>query len=417
MKVPLNWLREYVALPTSVPDLIERLTIAGLEVGSVRLYGLPKPDGLRTKVEEPGPEWERDRVVTAQILGVEKHPNADKLKLVQLDYGTGTPKQVVTGAPNISVGDQGQKVVLGLTGCRFFDGHVQPKQIAELRPTQLRGVPSDSMVMSNFELGISDEHEGIILLDPEAPVGKPLVDYIGDTVFEIDILPNMARCLGMVNIAREVAALTGSSARIPEPQPKLSPDSVVGKVKIQIDDPNRCGRYSAILIQNVKIGRSPDWLVRRLQYSGIRNISNVVDITNYVMLEHGQPLHAFDYDLLVKRAGGKAPTIIVRPAREGEILKTLDGMDRKLSPENLVIADEVGAIALAGVMGGAETEVNDQTQNILLEAANFDYVSIRRTARQFDLFSEASTRFSRGIHTEVVKTAATRRWNRVERRR
>jgi phenylalanyl-tRNA synthetase beta chain len=408
MKVPLNWLRDYVPLNLSVPELIDRLTIAGLEVGSVRLFGLPKPEGLRTKLDEPGPVWEADKVVTAQILGVDKHPNADKLKLVQLDYGAGTPKQVVTGAPNISVGDKGQKVVLGLTGCRFFDGHTTPKGIKELKPAELRGVPSDSMVMSNFELGISDEHEGIILLEDEAPVGKPLAEYMGDAVLEIDILPNMARCLGMVNVAREVAALTGATSCVPEPNPKTHLKSIEGRVKIQIDDPKLCGRYAAILIENVRIKPAPGWMKRRLIYSGVRSISNIVDITNYVMLEFGQPLHAFDYDVLVQRAGGKPPTIIVRPAKAGEVLKTLDGVDRTLAPENLVIADEKGAIALAGVMGGAETEVSDKTTTILLESANFDYVSIRRTARQFDLFSEASTRFSRGIHTEVAKTAALR---------
>ncbi len=408
MKVPLNWLREYIPITVGVAELVERLTLAGLEVASVRLFGVPHPEGLRTKHEEKGPEWDRDKILTAQVLSVEKHPNADKLKLVQLDYGTGAPKQVVTGAPNISVGDKGQKVVVGLCGCTYFDGHATPKALKQLKPSTLRGVPSDSMVMSTFELGIDEEHEGIIILEEDAPVGQPLVDFMGDVVLEIDVLPNMARCLAMIGIAREVAALTGQSAVIPHSEPEYGSESVEGNVKVEIADPKLCARYAAKVICDVTIKPSPGWMQRRLTYAGMRPINNIVDITNYVMLEYGQPLHAFDYDLLVKRAGGKAPTIIVRPAKSGEKLKTLDGVERVLSPENLVIADTAGPIALAGVMGGAETEVSAATKNILIESASFDFVSIRRTSKQFNLFSEASTRFSRGIHTEVVKPAALR---------
>jgi phenylalanyl-tRNA synthetase beta chain len=408
MKVPLNWLCEYVPITVGVAELVERLTLAGLEVGSVRLFGIPTPDGLRAKQEEKGPVWDTDKIVTAQILSVEKHPNADKLKLVQLDYGSGTSKQVVTGAPNISVGDKGQKVVVGLCGCTYFDGHATPKTLKQLKASNLRGVPSDSMVMSTYELGIDEEHEGIIILEDDAPIGKPLVDLWGDAVLEIDVLPNMARCLAMVGIAREVAALTGANATIPDVEPEYGSESVEGNVKVEIADPKLCARYAAKVICDATIKPSPGWMQRRLTYAGMRPINNIVDITNYVMLEFGQPLHAFDYDLLVKRAGGNAPTIIVRPAHAGEKLKTLDGVERTLTPDVLVIADTAGAIALAGVMGGAETEVNAATKNILLESASFDFVSIRRTSKQFNLFSEASTRFSRGIHTEVVKTAALR---------
>jgi phenylalanyl-tRNA synthetase beta chain len=408
MKVPLNWLREYVPLTASLPELVERLTLAGLEVASVRLYGLPVPEGLRSKIEEPGPIWDRERVVTARVVGVTKHPNADKLKLVQLDYGKGEPKQVVTGAPNIAVGDSGQNVVLGLSGTSYFDGHTQPKQIKELKPSTLRGVPSDAMVMSTFELGIDEEHEGIIVLEADAPVGTPLADFMGDAVLDIDVLPNMARCLALLGVAREVAALTGQTATAPHPEPAFASESVEGKVKVEIADPKLCARYSAMVIRGVTVGPAPGWMQRHLAYAGMRPINNVVDVTNYVMLEYGQPLHAFDYDALVKRAGGKAPTITVRPAKAGEKLKTLDGADRELWPENLIIADTAGPIALAGVMGGAETEVSTATKNVLLESASFDFVSVRRTSKQFNLFSEASTRFSRGIHTEVVKPAALR---------
>jgi len=408
MKVPLNWLRDYVKLTTNVSELVERLTISGLEVAAVRLFGLPVPEGLRVKQEQAGPAWDREKIVTAQVVAVAKHPNADKLKLVQLDYGTGTPKQVVTGAPNITVGASGQKVALGLCGFSYFDGHATPKAIKELKPSNLRGVPSDAMVMSTYELGIDEEHEGIIILEDDAPVGKPLVDFMGDAVLELEVLPNMARCLSMIGVAREVAALTDQAAIVPYPEPINATDSIEGKVKVEIADAKLSARYAALIVRDAKIGPSPGWMQRRLAYAGMRPISNIVDITNYVMLEYGQPLHAFDYDLLVKRAGGKAPIITVRPAKAGEKLKTLDGQDRELSPENLVIADTAGPIALAGVMGGADTEVSAATKNILLESANFDFVSIRRTSKQFNLFSEASTRFSRGIHPEVVKPAALR---------
>ena len=408
MKVPLNWLKEYVPLPDSIPELVNRLTLAGLEVASVRFFGLPVPEGLTTKREEPGPVWDRDKVVVAKVLAVEKHPNADKLKLVQLDYGAGQPKQVVTGAPNIALGDKGQKVILGLTGTRYFDGHAAPKQIKELKPSTLRGVPSDSMVMSTYELGIDEEHEGIIILDEDAPVGQPLVDFMGDAVLEIDVLPNMARCLALLGVAREVAAITGQTVKEPGLEVPTAKEAVEGKVRIAITDPKLCARYAAVLIRDVQIGPAPGWLQRRLTYAGMRPISNIVDITNYVMLEYGQPLHAFDYDVLVRRAGGKTPTITVRPARPGEKLTTLDGVERELTPDHLLIADDAGPIALAGVMGGAETEVSATTKNVLLESANFDFVSIRRTSRAFNIFSEASTRFSRGIHPEVVKQGARR---------
>jgi phenylalanyl-tRNA synthetase beta chain len=408
MKAPLSWLREYVDVSLSVPELAERLTLAGLEVSGLRFYGLPVPPGARVGQEAAGPVWTRDKVITARVLKVDKHPNADKLKLVTAEYGAAQPKIVVTGAPNIQLGDSGQKVILGLAGTSYWDGHATPKQIKELKPAQLRGVPSDAMVMSEFELGISEEHEGIIILPDDAPVGVPLADYMGDAVIEIDILPNMARCLSMLGVAREVAALTGQTVRKSPSNYKADGPVIDGKVTVAIADPKLSARYSAMLIQKIKIGPAPAWMQRRLTYAGMRPINNVVDVTNYVMLEYGQPLHAFDHDVLVKRAGGGTPAIIVRPARPGESLVTLDKAERKLTPETLVIADAAGPIALAGVMGGLETEVSATTTNILLESANFDLVSIRRTMRALDLPSEASLRFSKGIHPEVVGPAAER---------
>ncbi len=407
MKVPLRWLRDYVDVNLSIPELAERLTLAGLEVIGFRFLGVPIPEGIHVKAEDRGPVWLRDKVVVAEVLKVEQHPNADRLRLVTVNYGAAAPKMVVTGAPNIKVGDVGQKVILGLTGTLYFDGHVQPRQIKELKPGNLRGIASDAMVMSEYELGISDEHEGIILLEPEAPVGTPLADFMGDVVLEVDVLPNMARCLCMVGIAREVAALAGQPLKRPDlTYPSAEP--IANRIKVSIEDSNLSARYLAKLIRGVKIGPSPGWMQRRLAYSGMRPISNIVDITNFVMLEWGQPLHAFDYDVLTQRAGGNAPHIVVRPAKPGERLKTLDGQDRELNSEILLIADEKGPIALAGVMGGLETEVTDKTQNVLLESANFDFVSIRRTMRSLNLPSEASVRFSKGIHPATVEPAAER---------
>jgi phenylalanyl-tRNA synthetase beta chain len=410
MRVPLSWLREYVPLPSDPAGLIERLTIAGLEAAGTQVFGLPVPPGLRVKSEDAGLVWERDKVVVAKVLKIEKHPDADKLKLVSLDYGAAEPKTVVTGAPNIAPGRSGMKVVLGLRGTRYFytdkDGK---KTVFTLEPKALRGIMNDAMCMSNFELGISDEHEGIIILDDADPApGTPIQDVLGDIVVELDVLPNMARCLALIGIAREVAALTGAATTIESPKVATSSETIDGKVAVEIADPKLCGRYTATIIRNVTVGPAPRWMRTRLHYAGMRPINNVVDITNYVMLEYGQPLHAFDYDVLVQRAGGKPPTIIVRSAKPGEKLKTLDGQDRELTPENLVIADTAGPIALAGVMGGLDTEVTEKTKTVLLESASFDFVSVRRTARQFTLFSEASTRFSKGIHPEVVAPAAIR---------
>jgi len=408
MKIPLKWLRDYVDVQLDIPQLAERLTLAGLEVAGVRFLGMPVPAGFAVRPEELGPEWLKDKVVVAEVIKVEKHPNADKLRLVTVHYGGSEPKVVVTGAPNINVGDSGQKVILGQAGTRYLDTHVDPPQIKELKPSVLRGVPSDAMVMSERELGISDEHTGIILLEADAPVGMPAVEFMGDAVIEVDVLPNMARCLSMIGVAREVAAITGQKLRYPDVDCPRSPEKIDGQVTVEIENPALSARYQALLIRNVALGPSPGWMQRRLTYAGMRPISNIVDVTNFVMLEWGQPLHAFDYDVLRKRAAGGKPRIIVRPARPGEKLITLDNVERDLNPDMLVIADSAGPIALAGVMGGLETEVTAQTKNVLLESANFDYVSIRRTMRTLNLPSEASLRFSKGIHPETVAPAAER---------
>jgi phenylalanyl-tRNA synthetase beta chain len=408
MKVPLSWLRDYVEVTLPVPQLVERLTLAGLEVASVRFLGLPVPEGFSVKVEEPGPVWHPDRIVVGEVLNVERHPDADRLTLATVNYGAAQPKVVVTGAPNLKVGDKGQKVIVALSGSVLFDGHAEQKVMRELKPSKIRGVPSDAMVCSAYELGISEEHEGIILLEPEAPIGKPLVEFMGDVVLEIDVLPNMARCLCMIGVAREVGALIGQRLRLPSTERLADGAGGQNAVRIAIEDPKFCARYSAVLLKGIRIGPSPRWMQRRLTYAGMRPINNVVDVTNYVMLEWGQPLHAFDYDALVGRSGGKSPTITVRSARPGEVMTTLDGQKRELTSDQLLITDTAGPIALAGVMGGAETEVSDKTTNVLLESANFDFVSIRRTMKALNLPSEASVRFSKGIHPETVRPASER---------
>lgn len=299
MKIPLNWLREYVEFSVSPAQLIERLTLAGLEVSGTRVFGLPIPDGVRVKSEDIGPEWHRDKIVTAKVLKVEQHPNADKLKLVTVEYGAAQPKVVVTGAPNIKVGDAGQVVILALTGSVLFDGHATPKKLMELKPTQLRGVPSDAMVCSGYELGTTDDHEGIIVLPDDAPVGKALADVMGDIVIEVDILPNMARCLAMLGVAREVAALTNGQVRTPNTDIAKPGKPIADRVAVQIEEASLSARYTATLIEGITVQDSPLWMQTRLNYAGMRPINNVVDVTNYVMLEWGQPLHAFDYDVLV----------------------------------------------------------------------------------------------------------------------
>jgi phenylalanyl-tRNA synthetase beta chain len=410
MLVPLSWLKDYVPLPANPAELVERFTLAGLEAAGVKVVGLPVPPGLMVKPEDATPVWERDKVVAAKVLKIEKHPDADKLKLVTADYGAAEPKTVVTGAPNIAPGQSDMKVILGLRGTKYYYADKEGKKtVNTLEPKALRGIMNDAMCMSNFELGIADDHEGIILLDESDPApGTPVQDFLGEIVVELDVLPNMARCLGLLGIAREAAALTGGKVSVPDLAFPTAPESAVGKCTVAIENAKLSARYIAMVIRNVTVGPAPRWMRSRLQSAGMRPINNVVDITNYVMLESGQPLHAFDYDILSQRAGGTAPAISVRPAKAGEKLMTLDGVERMLSPENLIIADRVGPIALAGVMGGRETEVTEKTKTILLESAQFDFVSVRKTARQFNLFSEASTRFSRGLHPESAAYGAKR---------
>lgn len=398
MRVPLSWLKDYVHITASPEEIAEKLTLAGLEVEQMEYIGVPRPKGLKMgRGERPELAWDPARVVVAQILEVKQHPNADRLTLATVDYGRGTPLQVVTGAPNIKVGETGHKVAFGMEGSQLFDGHAEGWKTMTLKKGKIRGIESSSMVLSEKELGISEDHEGIILLPSDAPVGMPLVEYLGDVIFEIKINPNMARCASVVGIAREVAALTGQTLRVPSTDVVAEGPSLEGQVKIVIQDAALNPRFTAALIRGIEIKPSPFRMQQRLKLAGMRPINNIVDVTNYVMLEVGQPLHAFDYDKLGARAGG-TPTIITRLAEPGEELETLDGVKRKLDPFTILVTDTRGALSIGGVMGGASSEVDANSRNILLEAAAWDYLNIRRTMSAQHLASEAGARFGRGVH-------------------
>jgi phenylalanyl-tRNA synthetase beta chain len=379
LKVSLNWLKDYVNISLSAKELAERLTMSGNEVG---------------RIDVVGGTWEH--VFVGQVTALDKHPNADRLKLATIDLGT-ERITVVTGAPNLEVG---QKVPFAKVGARLIDGHTG--EVAELKPAKIRGVRSEGMACSEKELGISDNHQGIMILPSDAPVGVPLSQYLGDTIYDIKVTPNRADCLSVIGIAREVAALTNQPTHIPDPTYAEEGNPIHDSISIEIADTDLCSRYCASLVTGVKIGPSPQWMQQRIIAGGMRPISNVVDITNYVMLEYGQPLHSFDYSQI------KGKKIIVRRARNDEVLYTLDGMKRDLNPNMLVISDEKYPIALAGVMGGADSEVIDPTTSILLESANFNNISIRRTSIKLNLRSEASARFERGISPELAPIALRR---------
>jgi len=379
MKVSLKWLEEYVDITLPPADLAQRLTMAGTEVKGWQVIA---------------GKWEN--IVVGQIIAINPHPSADRLTLPTVDLGT-EQQTVVCGAPNLRLGD---KVAFARVGAQLIDGHTG--QVIRLKSAKIRGVVSSGMVCSEKELGISDSHEGIMVLPPEAPVGTPLADYMGDVIFDLEITPNRPDCLSVIGIAREVAALTGQKVRLPEVGYETAPLAIDQQLAVDIVDTDLCPRYCASLITGVKVAASPRWMQQRLLACGMRPINNIVDITNYVMLEYGQPLHAFDYH----RIRGKK--IIVRRADDGEIIVTLDRVRRVLSRSTLVIADREQAVAIAGVMGGADCEVTEETTAILLEGANFNPSSIYYTGNTLGLPSEARLRFERGISPELTIPALKR---------
>jgi len=393
MRVPLQWLREMIDVTLPIDELADRLTLGGLEV---------------TAIDRIGEWWDAERIVVGEVQGVRPHPNADRLVLVRVRLGADEEIEVVTGAPNLPVGTSGQKVAFAKSGARLIDGYADEERYVTLKPAKIRGVRSEGMVCSEKELGLSDSHEGILILPGDAPVGRPLADYWGDTVLDLDLTPNLARCFSMLGVARDTAALTGVRLRWQPPEMVAEGEPIDSRVEVEIADPDLCPRYAAALIRGVTIGPSPAWMQRRLVFAGMRPINNVVDITNYVMLELGQPLHAFDYGRLRPQTPGGAPTIIVRRAQEGERMATLDGMEREYTADDLLITDGGGPVAIAGVMGGLESEVTEETCDVLLEAANFDNISIRRTSAKQHLVSESAQRFGRGVDRELPPVALRR---------
>lgn len=373
MKVPLNWLKDYVDVNLPPYELADRLTMAGCEV---------------EKVETIGAEW--DNIFVGRITSIDPHPNADRLRLATVDLGM-EKETVVCGAPNLNTGD---KIAFARVGARLINPYNGKTE--ELKPAKIRGVESRGMVCSEKELGISDNHEGILVLSPEAEIGTLLADHMGDTVFDLSITPNRPDCLSIIGVAREVAALTGQTVHIPESSYEEKGAPIEEQVTIEIADPDLCPRYSASLITGVTITDSPVWLQQRLIACDQRPINNIVDITNYIMLEYGQPLHSFDFDNIASKK------IIVRRAGNSEKFFTLDGNERELNDKMLVIGDGERTVAIAGVMGGLNSEVTETTTSILLEAASFNAASIHYTSNHLDLLSEASMRFGRGISAEMT---------------
>ena len=371
MLVSLKWLKELVDVSLPVPELVDRLDLTGSAVESVKSAGASL-----------------DGIVVGQVISKERHPEADKLWVTQVDVGGEEPLQIVCGAQNFEAGD---KVPVALVGATLPDGMT-------IKKAKLRGVESRGMNCSARELGLGENHEGLMILPADAPVGMPFAEYQGlsDTILELEITPNRPDCLSMVGVAREVGAVLGVPAIVPASTPAETGEPAGDLVSVVIDDPELCPRYTARLIRNVKIGPSPQWLAEKVLACGARPISNVVDISNLVMFELGQPLHAFDADLLARDSSGHI-TIGVRAARAGETLTTLDGQKRSLTTDMALITDASGPIALAGVMGGESTEVHDGTVNILLESASFSPGSISRTSRRLGLFSEASSRMEKVV--------------------
>src|SRR6185369_6697948 len=362
MKFSVNWLREFVDLPKNPEDIAELLTHAGIETKNIETRGANV-----------------DKVIVSQITASSRHPNADRLTVCEVEDGSGTKRQIVCGATNYKVGD---KVPLALPGTKLPNG-------TEIRKSKLRGVESEGMLCSPIELGLGEDASGLLILSPEAKVGAPIADlFPSDTILDVEITPNRGDLLSHFGLAREIAALTASSFRPERSDVEKSRGKTESKApgsldfarddSVKIAATRECPFFSLRKIDNVKVGPSPQWLRAKIESVGIRSINNIVDISNFVMLELGQPTHAFDADKL-------KGSINVRLAGDGEKFLALDGKTYSLKQDNCVIADQERAVGIGGVMGGEETGVTDSTKNILLEAAYFLPASIRRTARDLNL--------------------------------
>jgi phenylalanyl-tRNA synthetase beta chain len=381
MKVPLSWLKDYVDITVSPEEVAHRLTMAGTEV---------------EKIERTA-DW--DNVVVGHVKSVQPHPNADRLRLVTVFNGE-SEVEVVCGAPNVA---DGQTIAYASIGAVLVDAYSdEPGATHTLKRSKIRGVESHGMVCSEKELGLSGEHEGILVLETDAEPGTPLGDVLGDVGLDAELTPNRPDCLGIVGIARETAVLTGQELRSPPVDYAESAVLTSALATVRIDDPDLCPRYTATVISGVKIGPSPAWLADRLRAIGEGPINNIVDVTNYVMFELGQPLHAFDYDRVVDH------TVIVRRAQVSEKLVTLDGKERKLDGDMLLIADPEKGIGLAGVMGGANSEIGDSTTKVFLESATFNGSNNRRTSNLLELRSQATLRFEKGLRSGLAEIALRR---------
>ena len=395
MKITLNWLRNYVDFPGSSEELAERLTMLGLEVESIRRVG-----------------GEFEGIVVAQVLSRDRHPNADKLSLCRVADGRGE-RQIVCGAQNFQPGDKVPLITPGAS-LPLKPGDREPFTI---KVGKIRGVESHGMLCSAAELGIRPDDighradDGLLILRSEAPVGQSFAEYLGrsgrDVVYDLEITPNRPDWNSVIGIAREVAAVTGLELRLPQVSLRESEDSVGGAVDVEIEAPDLCPRYTARVVRGVRVGPSPDWLREVLEKVGLRSINNVVDVTNYVMLETGQPLHAFDLRHVAAGPSGR-PRIVVRRAVEGESFVTLDGHPHSLSPDHLLIADAGKAIALAGIMGGLNSEISETTADVLIESATFAATQIRRTSKTLGLRTDASYRFERGADIGICEMASRR---------
>jgi phenylalanyl-tRNA synthetase beta chain len=376
MRVPLDWLAEFVELPGD-QELVDRLNLGGFE---------------DAEIEATGPDL--SDVIVGQVASREQHPNADRLSLCRVELGSGEPVGIVCGAPNVAAG---QKVAVARVGMRLPDG-------TKLKKTKIRGVVSNGMICSARELGLDDDHDGILVLDPSASLGASLSEVMGagSRALEFGITPNRGDSASILGLAREVSALIGGAVRIPETAPEEKGAAASEAIAVSIDASEGCHHYVARVVRGVRVGPSPEWLNHRLEASGIRSINNVVDVTNLVLLEFGQPLHAFD---LAEIRGAR---IGVRRAAAGEKLTCLDGETRELDPKDLVICDAERPVALAGVMGGSDTEVGDDTVDVLIESAHFHPTVVRLTARRHGLQTESSYRFERGVDRSGVVRAADR---------
>jgi phenylalanyl-tRNA synthetase beta chain len=375
MRVPLSWLGDYVDVDLSPEELAERLTLLGMEVKGIERWGS---------------DWQR--VVVGELLDVRPHPRADRLSLTSVTLGDGEPLEIVCGATNIA---RGQRVPVALPGAVLPGGRA-------IERAEKMGVVSNGMLCSGDELRLTSDADGILILPPETPLGQALVDLYGDVVLDVDVKPNRGDALCLVGLAREVAAATGAEVRLPATDVVEAGRTVTERLRVRVDVPDLCTRFVGRWIGDVRIGPSPDRVQMRLLAAGMRPVSNVVDASNYVMLELGKPIHTFD------AAAVHEGRIIVRLARPGERLETLDHVERDLTPDTLLIADPVGPIGIAGVMGGAGSEIGEATRDVVVESAIFDPVSIRRTAFRYALRSEASLRFEKGQEDRLARLGADR---------